>query len=718
MNRSGTTIFVHLREKAAVKNVEEIYKGAQPKARAFLQLATMILHTSALLLAQALTTTAQTITPIAASGTTILSTSSTNLLTAQSGGLVAITSSIPVTVSRYNDNRYVDGEQPVFPTDATVTVVSNCGTDSSAAAPRVTWDYSTGGSVDISLDVSSPSTFLSEAASYAAEWRWLNWDCDVYPTPAPFPSSVFSGSPTGAGQVVSITSNGQSQTLTEYKEDQAATEGTSEDKPFEEEEYESTSAGSRVVVLGTVVLGAVAIMILGREELSVNNRFVGVGKYAVAALALSSIIPKSLVNKSSATNHASSRHLQTQCIYNVEILLDACTHPLSITAPAARTISAQLTNTDSQQGSDDPCLYEYTAVITFPTSGATELDVSGGSVEVDALSYSECIRPTDGRPFVSDGESLIARPLVGASCDGGLSSVSDWAGVGTDRQCNVESVLDKNTTIQHELRHSLGEEWTKRALGEHASIASFSAFSIALMTNAAPSKLVEDALVAGLDEIRHARTSFEIASKLLGREVQPGPLPESRHEFGQDMTQFALAAAREGCVDETLSAIAAAVESSELSAALNDGLTSGKYAGLDASTATWIRDEMNTIAMEEASHSALAWRTLKWVCSVDEEACDAVKRAVLDENNLELRFNYRFSNAFADKPEALAEMKSAWRKVTDALSSVSMDGANVYQSFCSRKAAVIDDSSLLSELTDSILRGVFCNGASPNWVQM
>ncbi len=51
-------------------------------------------------------------------------------------------------------------------------------------------------------------------------------------------------------------------------------------------------------------------------------------------------------------------------------------------------------------------------------------------------------------------------------------------------------------------------------LGEHASVASFSAFTKALVTNQAPSNLVQDALEAALDEVRHTRTSFDIASKL------------------------------------------------------------------------------------------------------------------------------------------------------------------------------------------------------------
>ena len=103
-------------------------------------------------------------------------------------------------------------------------------------------------------------------------------------------------------------------------------------------------------------------------------------------------------------------------------------------------------------------------------------------------------------------------------------------------------------------------EWKLRALGEHASIPAFAAFTIALMSNNAPQDLVQDALTAAMDEVRHAQTSFEVASLLLGETVEPGPLASSKHEFGQDLKALAIAAAKEGCVEETLSSLAAAYE--------------------------------------------------------------------------------------------------------------------------------------------------------------
>lgn len=201
---------------------------------------------------------------------------------------------------------------------------------------------------------------------------------------------------------------------------------------------------------------------------------------------------------------------------------------------------------------------DYEGNLTFPvTNSTTNLNLpANGSVPPFEPYGTECLKAIEGRPFIdATGGTLQATPWISSSKDEYASSALSWTG-------DVEAQNTLNTTIQGRL--VLGEDWTHRALGEHASVASFSAFSIALMTNQAPSDLVNDALRAGLDEVRHATTSFDIASKLVGKEVGPGPLPESKLEFGHDLKALALAVAREGCVDETLSAFAAAVEADHI----------------------------------------------------------------------------------------------------------------------------------------------------------
>jgi hypothetical protein len=63
-----------------------------------------------------------------------------------------------------------------------------------------------------------------------------------------------------------------------------------------------------------------------------------------------------------------------------------------------------------------------------------------------------------------------------------------------------------------DLRRRLAERWSRAALAEHASIASFARFTLQLLRG-------------GLDEIEHARLSFRVASVFAGRSLGPGPLP-------------------------------------------------------------------------------------------------------------------------------------------------------------------------------------------------
>lgn len=604
---------------------------------------------------------------------------------------MTINSDIPVTVARYNDDRYADGEQPVFPTDAFVIVTSNCD---ATTTPQISWDYSEGGSVTINSGANFIEVDHLEPASYKAEWEWLNWGCDVYPTPSPFSSSVFSLGPTDAGQVVTVQTQGETQTLEEFQTEQKESGGggESDDVPFKEEEYKPSSSAGKV---GTALLGGVLLVMMMVMD---HHRWMSMGtQLSVAALSLSPMVSHYIKRSNISRASQSNRSLQTAetCIYQAEILLDGCTHPLQINAPSVRIVDALVKNSNSEKGVEEPCLYQYTADITFPTTDAIDSAYEGmTNVEIDALSYGECVRATDGRPFIdATGGSLVARPLVGGDCN----DCSD-----ASMECtSVNSSNNTRTTPQSHF--ALGEEWTQRALGEHASIASFSAFSIALMTNAAPSSLVEDALVAAMDEVRHARTSFDIASRLIGKEVTAGPLPPSKHEFDQDLIKLGLAVAREGCVDETLSAIAAAVESMELT---HEKV--GKYAVLDMPTVDWIKSELIKIAMEEATHSALAWRTLFWICSVNTEACNAVKEEVLHEHHLDARFNYRFTKTFGEKPELLSTMKEAWRKIYERLASLNTSYGESEGVICAERKSIIDGNNIISELTDHILYGTLC----------
>ncbi len=407
----------------------------------------------------------------------------------------------------------------------------------------------------------------------------------------------------------------------------------------------------RCFVASCLVVALVSLLFPGQSVF-------GFGAVAVTAVALVSVAPKKDRNARKASHQ--TRVLQPTCAFNVEVLYDGCAHSVSVDAPAARVMDVKTENFTSTSLED--CKTAYGLTLTFVTDKTQELDLPANNT-VDQLSEwsMQCAIIAIGRPFIdSSGEALKAMSIVPVEKESDcLASLSWSAEVAFDEEMSSSD----NTTLQN--RFLLGEEWTERSLGEHASVASFAAFAIALMTNNAPSDLVEDAFTAGMDEIRHARTSFEIASKLKGEIVGPGPLPASKHDFGHDLTSLALAVAREGCVDETLSAIVADLEVEDIRKVIEEGSQGSIYSRVESDTLNWIMNEMHTIADEESSHAALAWRTLNWVCGIDSDACDAVHREVFSKASLESRFDHRALSALSDTAMVRVKLEDGWMKIHD-----------------------------------------------------
>ena len=482
---------------------------------------------------------------------------------------IDIACNVPITIQRYYDDFYMEGNQPVGRSDVKVLVTSNCTAYSMPYVPKVTWGE---GSIEIIIDgaTQTPPLYYLDSSSYHASWSYESFWCRRWQDQ--------SDDPTPA--------------------------------PLEDEEEESTKLS------------------VSRETTSTGTMDEDNGKEIKPWVASEKLSP---------------------CVVNVEVLIDSCSHSANVSAPMVRVIDAILSSTDQQANSHDSCVTDLETDILFNESRAHRL--LGHSVR-----GVQCHRAVPGRPFIdSTGRAVRAYPVVE---DAG----SIWSSTLVAKSTQSPSLDNITTTVINQNQILLGKEWTKNALGEHASVASFSAFSIALMTNQAPSDLVEDALMAALDEVRHAKTSFDIASRLAGQEVRPGALPPSKHVFGQDLKAMAMAVAREGCVDETLSALEAAAEADFIKRVLVDGSDGTKYSSIDRDVLTWIGDELQIIALEEGNHADLAWRTFKWVCSVDSHACEAVKEQVLNKDELEKAFQLRFSS-FNGQSETLEMINDGWRMI-------------------------------------------------------
>ncbi|WP_437640060.1 ferritin-like domain-containing protein [Sorangium sp. So ce854] len=205
---------------------------------------------------------------------------------------------------------------------------------------------------------------------------------------------------------------------------------------------------------------------------------------------------------------------------------------------------------------------------------------SDGTFEDGQCCYEAYVIPMcEGRPYLVDQAARTA-PAVRARVDAGWGS--------------TEAAAPRIDHLAAEVREALAAAWTRDALFEHASVASFGRFALELLAAGAPAGLVEDAHRAALDEARHARLCFALASAYAGDPVAPGAFPfDGRVEVEADLASIAARAAKEGCIGETIAAVIAAEE-------------------LGAAEDPAVRRALAIIAADEARHAELAWRSVAW----------------------------------------------------------------------------------------------------------
>ena len=247
------------------------------------------------------------------------------------------------------------------------------------------------------------------------------------------------------------------------------------------------------------------------------------------------------------------------------------------------------------------------------------------------------------------------------------------------------------------------------------------------MTHQAPPSLINDSLSAAMDEVRHAKVSFEIASLLrngIGQSpIEPGPLPSSTHQFDTNLSELVVRTAREGCIDETLSALSAALEADYyVQPATNTNVDNDDEMGLSS----FLQDKMNVIAMEEGNHSILAWRTIHWACHVgetsnpggqDDTACKAARELFDSELVVQAAKSRLSKNILGVNRE---ELEQEWERICETLIPlVTMRGSSLDVNSlidCNKPSSMEEQSvtdktgvSTIRQLTDKIIRGVHCS---------
>ncbi len=208
-----------------------------------------------------------------------------------------------------------------------------------------------------------------------------------------------------------------------------------------------------------------------------------------------------------------------------------------------------------------------------------------------------------GRPLVYAGASVVAERASGAG----------WI----DELSPEVNALDATT------RAALAAAWRDDAFAEHASIAAFTRVAMQLIAVAAPPELLEGAHRAALDEVRHARLCFTLASMYGARWEAPGPIaPDAIRHAVCDRASLAREALLEGCLGE---GVAAAIA----------------RASRDTAEDPAVMGALATIADDEARHCELAWSILGWCletggAAVAQAVDDALRALAAADFSLEL----------------------------------------------------------------------------------
>ena len=162
------------------------------------------------------------------------------------------------------------------------------------------------------------------------------------------------------------------------------------------------------------------------------------------------------------------------------------------------------------------------------------------------------------------------------------------------------------------LNQEIGRRWLEQAEGEHASVASFARNALQLLTLGSPSELLVASKQAGIDEISHAKISYDIASANVRLKLAPGPLDVQKSLKKLDLMNVIRSIIHEGCVGETLAAVVARVRGH----------------GTDD---PYIKKSLLQITEEETNHAQLAWDTIEWIVGNNPDLRSFAKIVLDDE---------------------------------------------------------------------------------------
>jgi hypothetical protein len=199
----------------------------------------------------------------------------------------------------------------------------------------------------------------------------------------------------------------------------------------------------------------------------------------------------------------------------------------------------------------------------------------------EGAACSNCGSP--GRPFLVDGHVRTATAAHFVS--------RAWLLDG------LTPDLDAVSESERSARSARSARWVEIGLMEHASIAAFARSAMQLMSVGAPADLISATTQAMMDETKHARWAFSLASVYAGHVIAPGPISIDQALENNDLESLFVTTILEGCIGETV----AAVDAREDAARATDPCE---------------REVLLQIAEDETQHAILAWKTVQWMLGV------------------------------------------------------------------------------------------------------
>jgi hypothetical protein len=269
------------------------------------------------------------------------------------------------------------------------------------------------------------------------------------------------------------------------------------------------------------------------------------------------------------------------CSYGCVRDEDCGTGRICACGPLVGTCIAATCTSDSECG-EEVCGQVTLAGPCGPVADHFECRVAG----------TECAAPSD----CGQGETCLAGSCAGAGGVCGrpfLVASEDRRAVASARTDWASGALPELHALTSADRRLLAEHWTRIALMEHASIAAFARFSLALIQLGAPADLLSASLASAMDEEKHARLAFGFASAYGGDLVGPGCLSTTGALDDLDFESVVRTTFLEACIGETIAAMEAAEQ-------------------LAHATDPAVVAALQRIAADETRHAELGWRFVKW----------------------------------------------------------------------------------------------------------